>query len=103
MMMKRSLGGIGALYRDGTLLGKVYYNLKQEQPPGELVCTLVFVGDDVDLPAGQQRYRLWLEDGQYLVLTLKKMRPASRSPYVGYSCDGIFHSVPPYINSESDR
>jgi hypothetical protein len=103
MMMKRSLGGIGALYRDGALLGKVYYNFKQEQRPGVIVCTLVFVGDDVDLPRGNQRYRLWLEDGQYLILTLQKTRPALSSPYIGISCDGVFHSAMTYVYSASDK
>ena len=92
MMAMRSLGGIGALYRNNALLGKVYYNLKPDQSPGEIVCTLVFVGDDIDLPNDEQRYRLWLEDGQYLIIKLHKMYPTSPSPYVGSSLDGVFHA-----------
>ncbi len=103
MVEKRSLGGIGSLYRDNVLLGRVYYNLKQDQPPGIIVCTLVFIDDEVDIPDDKQRYRLWLEDGRYLLVTLQKMRPVSHSPYVAYSCDGIFHAALTHTYSASNN
>lgn len=103
MLMRRSLGGIGALYRDNELLGKVYYNLKQNQSPDVIVCTIVFVGDDVELPNDDQQYRLWLEDGQYLLLTLHRMRDKLPSPYVGFSSDRVFHAAVKYLYSGADE
>jgi hypothetical protein len=92
MHLTRSLGGIGKLYRDDACLGEVYYNIKPNQRPGQLLCTIVFVGKDLDLPNDNRVYRLYLEDGRYLIVTLRKVRQAHRSPYNCISCDGILHS-----------
>ena len=102
MLVKRSLGGIGSLYLDHALLGKVYYNFKPDQSPGVIICTLVFVGNNPELPAGKQRYWLWLEDGQYLLVTLEKQRAHSPSPYIGTSCDGVFHPTMSYAYTNSN-
>ena len=112
MFAKRSLGGIGALYRDlsldgslevgrnirgddahnGTWVGKIYYNLKPAQPPGVIICTIVLMDDDVELQTDRTRYRVVFDDGQYLIVTLTKLRPVPHSPYVCFSTDGVFHT-----------
>jgi hypothetical protein len=94
MPLNRSLGGIGKLYHDDALLGEVYYNIKQEQPPGPLVCTAVFVGSEVDLAgnAADTLYSLLLENRQYMLVTLSKVRPGGQAPYVGVAHNGKLHT-----------
>jgi hypothetical protein len=95
MPLNRSLGGIGKLYHDDALLGEVYYNIKQEQPPGQLVCTTVFVGNEVDLTANatDTRYHLLLENNQYMIVTLSKARALPHAPYTGVAHDGTLHTA----------
>jgi hypothetical protein len=89
---KRSIGGLGKLYDDGQLVGNVYYNIKQDQQRG-LLCTVVFLGRDIEIPEDNRHYRLILEDGRYLIVTLRHTRPTAGSPYAGISCDGILHAA----------
>jgi hypothetical protein len=98
MIPNKSLGGIGNLYLDDTLLGEVYYNIRQDQPPGSILCSMVFVGNDVELPDDKGRYRLLLEDGRYLLVTLYAARPGAYAPYLCASCDGIWHSELSYAH-----
>ena len=93
MDRRRSLGGIGHLYSDDVLQGDVYYNIQKNQPPGKVMCTLVFVGRDIELAGGTTRYRLVLEDGSYLFIVLLGTRAAPNLPYTFVSPDGIFHAV----------
>jgi hypothetical protein len=92
MIFDRSLGGIGRLYDEDTLLGEVYYNIRQNQTPGEIMSTVVFVGDDLELSPTGGCYRLILEDGRYLIGALSRTRQDGRSPYTHISCDGILHT-----------
>jgi hypothetical protein len=94
LLLNRSLGGIGKLYQDDALLGEVYYNIKQEQPPGRFVCTTVFVGNEIDLTANASDtlYRLFLENNHDILVTLCKARPAPHAPYSGVVRDGKLHS-----------
>ena len=116
MSAKRSLGGIGALYRDLSQhesldmsrdvgrdikrddgwVGKIYYNLKPAQPPGIIICTIVLMDNDVELLTDRSRYRVVFDDGQYLIVTLTKLRPVPHSPYVCFSTDGVFHPESSY-------
>lgn len=121
MFAKRSLGGIGALYRDLShdesldvsryvgrdvghddgWVGKIYYNLKPAQPPGIIICTIVLMDNDVELLTDRSRYRVVLDDGRYLIVTLTKVRPVPHSPYVCFSADGVFHSESSYSSHSS--
>lgn len=97
MILNRSLGGIGGLFDGDALLGEVYYNIRQGQTPNSPVCSVVFVGNDVELPADNRFYRLYLEDGRYLILKLSRAR--AYAPYTCTSFDGILHSELSYSNS----
>jgi len=112
MFATRSLGGIGSLYRetsheeshdaggdaerDEAWVGKIYYNLKPAQPPGVIICTIVLMDEDIELSTDRSRYLVLFDDGQYLIVTLKKLRPVPHSPYVCFSCDGVFHPAQSY-------
>lgn len=98
MVKHRSLGGIGRLYQGEVALGDVYYNIKREQPPGSLECTLVFIGKEMELPSDGKRYRLVLEDGHSMTITLRKGRAKPNAPYIGTSCDGVVHFQSSYQN-----
>jgi hypothetical protein len=110
MLVNRSLGGIGKLYLGDTLMGDVYYNIRQDQPPDSLECSVVFVGKEVELPpdlavgATQENgrggcYRLFLEDGRYLIVTVSKKSSLPHAPYICTSCDGLFHSTLTFVRS----
>ena len=92
MAMNRSLGGIGKLYEGEHLLGEVYYNIKLAQTMDRMECSLVFVGSDVELVHSSQRYRLFLEDGRYLLVAVTNSRHIPYAPYHCTSLDGVFHS-----------
>lgn len=92
MGVSRSLGGIGKLYQGEQFLGEVYYNIPLQQSLGPIVCNVVFVGNDLELPHDQGRYRLYLEDSRYLIIMLRIARIAPHAPYSCTSCDGIWHT-----------
>ena len=97
MILNRSLGGLGRLYDGDALLGEVYYNIREGQTAASPVCSVVFVGNDVELPADNRSFRLYLEDGRYLVLNLTRNR--ADAPYTCTSFDGVLHSELAYSNS----
>lgn len=92
MAVNRSLGGIGKFYDGDHPLGEVYYNINLTQATDKMECSLVFVGSDVDLSHSSHRYRLILEDGRYLIVSITKGRHIPYAPYHCTSCDGVFHS-----------
>src|SRR5689334_1015812 len=89
-LLQRSLGGIGKLYYDDLLIGEVYYNIRQGKLPAQLLCSVVFVGKDVELPSDSRLYFLFIEDGRYLIVTLHRDR--ALAPYICSSQDGMLHS-----------
>ena len=96
MAVNRSLGGIGKLYCDDLLLGEVYYNIKAEPQHGFTVGSIVSVGMEIELFADSCPYRLILEDGRSMNLTIERN---SLLPFSAWSCvsgDGILHAEPSY-------
>lgn len=93
MQIQRSLGGIGRLYRHDTLLGEVYYSVKQNQTDGSIYGSIVCVGQDVDLPIDDQSYCLLLEDARSLIVSLMRDSKTPFAPYSFTSRDGIIHSA----------
>jgi hypothetical protein len=90
MVVSRSLGGIGRVFRDDVMLGQVYYNIRQGQSPGHLECSVVFIGNDVTLPVDKRPSLLFLEDGRYLLVDLVRQRPDA--PYSCTLHDEALHS-----------
>jgi hypothetical protein len=96
MAANRSLGGIGKLYSDDVLVGEVYYNIRVEPQRGFIVGSIVFVGVEIELPGDDSPYRLILEDGRSMILTIGR---SSSAPLAAWSCvsrDGILHTEPSY-------
>src|SRR5262245_57884815 len=80
MLLNRSVGGMGRLYSGELLLGEVYYNIRQGISPEFVVCSVVFVGSDVELSEDARPFQLLIEDGRTLTVTLERER--ANSPYL---------------------
>lgn len=92
MAINRSLGGIGTFFQEDEVVGQVYYNIATKQPRGVIMCNIVFLDKDIILPQNEQLYKLFLEDGRYLFVTVSPNDPRYPSSYLCTAWDGKLHN-----------